>query len=204
MPVMDGYEATRLHRKREHANPSRRRTPIIALTAHAGAEASDICRTAGMDDFLSKPIQRQALADSLKLWLVKAQPGKTLFQLSKKTLASSGDCWDESAALKFLEDDEELLAELMQLFIENAPQQLDNLNSTLANKDFAALAQTAHTLKGMTGNFFAEPATRLAAELEFSANDARLTDLSAKTAELLDAVEQLISTLKFRMKRYLL
>ena len=66
MPVMDGYEATRKIREFE---AGRKRIPIIALTAHAMKGADDECRAAGMDAYLSKPIDKEQLEKSLQRWL---------------------------------------------------------------------------------------------------------------------------------------
>lgn len=67
MPVMDGIEATR--RIRDYEGGSTRHTPIIALTANALAEDRQTCFEAGMDDFLSKPIQPHVLMRKLEKWL---------------------------------------------------------------------------------------------------------------------------------------
>ncbi|HTE43018.1 MAG TPA: response regulator [Steroidobacteraceae bacterium] len=73
MPVMDGYEATRTIRDRE--KNSAQRIPIVALTAHAMKGASDECIAAGMDDYLSKPIDRQLLKACLERWLTEQKAG---------------------------------------------------------------------------------------------------------------------------------
>jgi len=64
MPVMDGLEATRTIRAREQALQAR--TPIIGLTAHATAHDAELCRTAGMDDYLTKPVRKDALLAAIR------------------------------------------------------------------------------------------------------------------------------------------
>ena len=66
MPVLDGYETTRKIREQEGDG---RRIPIIALTAHAMKGADNECRAAGMDDYLSKPIDKEQLQKILNRWL---------------------------------------------------------------------------------------------------------------------------------------
>jgi CheY-like chemotaxis protein len=66
MPHLDGYEATREIRREERDMRSVRRIPIIALTAHAMKGAADDCRRAGMDDYLTKPLDREQLRRCLK------------------------------------------------------------------------------------------------------------------------------------------
>lgn len=66
MPIMDGYEATRVWREQE----TKRRIPIVALTANASPENEENCITAGMDSVLSKPFRRQQLEMILSAWLV--------------------------------------------------------------------------------------------------------------------------------------
>jgi two-component system, sensor histidine kinase and response regulator len=66
---MDGYEATRTLRAREAGG---KRTPVVALTAHAIKGADDECYQAGMDDFLTKPIDRELLRRCLERWLKTA------------------------------------------------------------------------------------------------------------------------------------
>lgn len=69
LPILDGFEATRRWRARE-TGP---RLPIIALTAHAPGDVVEACRSAGMDDVLTKPFRREALAGVLAAWL-SAEP----------------------------------------------------------------------------------------------------------------------------------
>ena len=68
MPVMDGYEATRLWREREAARHSAR-IPIIALTASAIEGDRERCLVAGMDDYLAKPFTSASFLDIVQHWL---------------------------------------------------------------------------------------------------------------------------------------
>ena len=77
MPEMDGYELTLTIRK-EEKDKGKKRTPIIAITANALKEEVKVCRAAGMDDYLSKPLAKRDLGLMLKKWLGKE--GDTLHQ----------------------------------------------------------------------------------------------------------------------------
>jgi PAS domain S-box-containing protein len=216
MPVMDGYEATRALREREIAADDKLRTPITALTAHASIGEREKCLTAGMDDYLSKPVTRAELAVVMERWLgaPSAPEVATIAQncadeteiplslpLAKGEAEGRGianACWDEAAALKRLDDDQDLLAEMIDLFLEEAPVQLAELAAALSRTDLPALADAAHAIKGMAGHFCAETIIRLAVNLEHAARNAEDADFQSMTRDLTQATAALVDNLYSR------
>ena len=71
MPVLSGYDATRKIRDEENRGDVLKRTPIIAMTAHALKGDREKCLAAGMDDYISKPLERRKLIDVVMHWLAQ-------------------------------------------------------------------------------------------------------------------------------------
>lgn len=197
MPVMDGYEAVRTLRGQELSNNARR-IPVVALTAHAAAGEREKCISAGMDDFLSKPISRPELAKMLARWLDDStQNGNT--QDAKKVMMDTttpNACWDETAALKRLDDDQELLCDMIDLFLIETPSKILDLENALAHEDLATLADAAHAIKGMAGHFCADLLKTSAASLEDCARHNNVADLHAMTKVVTDAAISLTAALQ--------
>ncbi len=93
MPEMNGYEATRALRR---LSDDKRHTPVIAMTAHALPGERHKCFEAGMDDYLSKPVRREALAETLKKWLGKRQVAKQA-RITLRPIGQSNEELSESA-----------------------------------------------------------------------------------------------------------
>ena len=211
MPVMNGYEATRALREREMAGAcpgrsrgdSKSRTPIAALTAHASVGEREKCLSAGMDDYLSKPLGRADLAAVLRRWLGEpigsARGGKPSSAQSLPRAEPMG--WDESATLKRLDDDNDLLAEMIDLFLEEAPVSVAELGAALSRTDLLALADTAHAIKGMAGHFCAERIIRLAAVLEYAARNGADADFQLMIHDLSQATLNLVENLHIRKEQ---
>ncbi|MFZ2404482.1 MAG: response regulator [Methylobacter sp.] len=214
MPVMDGYEATRTLREREMAvacpehsrGDGKLRTPITALTAHASAGEREKCLAAGMDDYLSKPVIRADLTVVLERWLGAPNAPEIEPMMQDNTAETDRDglhaaieqpatCWDESAALKRLDDDNDLLVEMIDLFLEEAPVQLAEMDSALSRTDLLELADAAHAIKGMAGHFCAEKIIRLAVKLEQAARSGADADFQSMANDLTGATAELVDNL---------
>jgi len=162
MPVMDGFEATSVIRDRERAG--RARTPIIAMTAHAMAGDRERCLDAGMDDYVSKPIDLQLLLAALDRQVLKpsAAPESAPPPLDDLTRAQ---------VLAAMDDDESLLADVIGAFLGEAPVLLAQVQLALDAGDGAALERAAHTLKSCVGQLGATRAMAAGHALESCGRD---------------------------------
>jgi signal transduction histidine kinase/DNA-binding response OmpR family regulator len=198
MPIMDGYETVRYIRARELSLDNATRMPIIALTAHAAVGEREKCLAAGMDDHLSKPISRKQLEARLRQWFGLSMEHRTMTEESGKQTSEKALLWDEPQALKRLEGDQELLADIIELFLEESPTQVSALNEACQKADILALAETAHKIKGMAGHFCADVIVSLAAELENKARTNKLGDFNRMAEELIRVTKELTENLSLR------
>ncbi|MEI7892426.1 MAG: AAA family ATPase [Myxococcales bacterium] len=148
MPELDGLEATRRLRELRGRNA---RIPVIALTAHAMSGFREQCLEAGMNDYLSKPIERDKLAQCLERWLLHRHVRET------GPLSDPGAlvCFDRAGFVARLGNDEGLFQELLSAFVTQTGQQLEGLMKALESNDMSAMARTAHTLRGASATMSA-------------------------------------------------
>jgi PAS domain S-box-containing protein len=148
MPVIDGFEATRLIRQRESKTGIH--TPIIAMTAHAMKGDRERCLAAGMDEYLSKPIEVQALFDLIKQ--VGIAHHKNHLDASETAAANSGSLlsFDRSALMKRLDNDHDAIREVVQAFIETITGHFAAVERCLSVADFPGIGRAGHSIKGMS------------------------------------------------------
>ncbi len=177
MPVMDGLTATRRIREIEQ-DLGRRTTPIVALTANAMSGQLERCLEAGMNGFLSKPLEIARLHETLDRYGLGESP-----EIVDATPAAPGaeNVPVELARLHELTaGDPEFAHELATTFIDSGEQVLMEIHAALETLDRSALARAGHKLKGASANIYAEPLRVLAYELETHAvglDQPRLKDL---------------------------
>jgi CheY-like chemotaxis protein len=189
MPEMSGIEATAAIRQRELTAGGHLR--IVAMTAHAMAGDRDRCFAAGMDAYLSKPIDPVMLYATLEHSADGASPVAT-------RPAAAAAPIDREQLMARLGGDEDLLIEVAQLFIEDCPSRLGAIKSAIDARDAGAVRTTAHALKGAAANLSAarllaatQTLERLGIEGRMDAAPAAWRLLSVEAAAVIDVLRQI-------------
>ena len=188
MPEMDGFEATRLIRESEAAIG--RHTPIVAMTAHAMAGDRERCLAAGMDDYISKPLQKSEVLELVERiaagrnsaespaprGVIKGNPQPELAHSALRPFAgeSSGKAlpiFSREKLLDELDGDEALMQRMIALFHQNTPRLLEDIRGSIARHGAIDLARSAHALLSSLGAFGANDARHLTQELLAHAHD---------------------------------
>ena len=197
MPEMDGYDATRAIRKAEEKDSKQDHIPIVAMTAHAIKGDKERCLEAGMDDYLSKPISSGKLFDIISNIGANISGKLEADVLNGSVEKDPFDSLDIDK--KMIEDafdnDWEFFKEVVDLFVTDYPQMIDNLKLMIDLGDSAAFSRYAHSIKGMVRLFKADNSTQLAEGLEMKARTGDLSGLVDQVARLSDSLDHLKNSL---------
>lgn len=152
MPDMDGYTATEEIRKMEKYQ--NKHIPIIAMTAHALKGDREKCLLAGMDDYISKPIDVKALEASLTHWLgVNTSESPQAAEEDKMKPAKEPTAIIDMARIHTIfGDDTASIREFMQIFINSTEELLKELKTVINDRDVPSAKELFHRLKGSAGN----------------------------------------------------
>jgi PAS domain S-box-containing protein len=197
MPVMDGLSATCRIRKAEAQTG--RRLPVIALTAHAMEEHHDQCREAGMDGYLTKPLDTRDLDRVLTevlsgvSWRVDSPAEPARVNHARGEMHPADDSiLDRAEGLVHTGGDSALLDHLLRLYVEDLPKLLKEATTALQTADVDWLRRTAHTIKGSSSVVGAVGIQAIALRLE---NAAKQKDL-AGAGPLLEELQSSVSRLR--------
>jgi CheY-like chemotaxis protein len=201
MPEMDGFQATAAIRERERASGGH--VPIVAMTAHAMKGDRERCLAAGMDGYVSKPIQPAKLFEAIHALfpatgdVERAEPGSTTELDSTAAYRDSGDrpvnVADELLAR--LGGNRKRLAQLVDVFLEECPKLMARIRDAIDRGDAAGLQRAAHTLRGAVGALSEQGAFQAAGQLETIGTGGDLTDADAAFAILQRELARLTPTL---------
>ena len=186
MPEADGFQVIAAIRAREMAAGTGAHLPVIALTARARREDRQRCLAAGMDDFLVKPIQSDALWSAIDRVLV-----------NPAVHGSTSNLLDPAVLLAACGGDAAVLDKLCVALRRGLPSDIAEAETAVKSRDLAGVQRVAHRLGGVMGTFSTVAAT-LAAEMEdhaargdLEAARAAFERLRPMAAELLRLVERL-------------
>jgi CheY-like chemotaxis protein len=169
MPGMDGQATTRAIRKLPHLS---RQPWIVAMTAHARNEDREACLAAGMNDFLSKPVARADLAHAIDRCQGEPGWGESLAGSSAPGSAAAipwqvidASAWEELRTL--LGDEEEAgLTELIDLFLEDAPEQVAAVTAAAESRQAEAMIRAVHSLRSPAASLGAKRLATLCGDVE--------------------------------------
>ncbi|MGI9464493.1 MAG: response regulator, partial [Aestuariivirgaceae bacterium] len=205
MPVMDGYEATRLIRQRE-TELAKARVPVIALTAHVAGGPADQWRTVGMDDMITKPFTLETIANRLTTWLPKSCITAHLDIQSDESIGAAAVEQELQPVVdrQVIENlqlmsggNNDLLSKTSELFRQHGPQALAKVELAAESADLKALADAAHALKSMCANMGAVRSAAACNELEELARTGASFDIGGHitriSRELAEAIAEVDS-----------
>jgi two-component system sensor histidine kinase/response regulator len=217
MPVMDGYEATRRRRRLEHEE-GRDRVPIVAVTAHALADEREKVLRAGMDDFLTKPVQVSAIKQILQRWLSRAKrfssrpvpvpasaPAQKPVHDNVATLLTakagpSAPLAKGSGTRPLLDGGTPRSPRMCELFVQHSRDDLEFIQEATAIEDPESVRLRAHRLKGSSYSFGAQQLGDKAAELEKRALNGE-KNVDDTVQELIVLYKETLAVLKDETKR---
>lgn len=189
MPVMDGLEATRQIRQIQEA-PDKSSVPIVALSANAMKGEAERCRAAGMDDYLTKPLNPKAIEECLLRWLSSEEKG--IVQAPGTVQPIVAQPFDSIALNSRLIGDRDLVEVTLTMTIDELPNQLDQINAHLETRDINLLLAQLHRLKGIAANGSAILLAELCETLEQVAKSDGIDAVILRLPDLEQAISDFI------------
>ena len=189
MPEMDGLETTRAIEQNCQNGKIISKPRIVAMTANAMQGDREICLAAGMDDYLSKPINNSELVRVLaECPSVKSSGPMTIASINMSTLLE--------AAVDIGGEDPEFLIELIDSYLDNSQSLLQELYTSFAQKNFEVMLLTVHTLKSSSSVIGAKDLATLCRELETNLRNHKYEELDIKINKITDEYTNVKSELE--------
>ncbi|MBK8284479.1 MAG: response regulator [Ahniella sp.] len=209
MPVMDGYTSTRTMRKLEAEGQVTKR-PIVAMTANAMVGDREKCLAAGMDDYMSKPLNRNLIEQMLRKWLppgaqsrvVEATPASTPAPRPAPRFAPAPIAGGNDSAIdnRLVSDLMEIMgaefSELVRVYLEDTPKALSQLERAAQTNDVESLIAPAHSLKSTSANLGALRLSDMAKRLEHGARMGELGEPALLVAQIYNEYQRAAAQLR--------
>ena len=196
MPEMDGMQATRIIRD-PASKVLNHDIPIIAITASAMSGDEKKCLDAGMDEYLSKPIEPEALYGVLKKYLLDKEEvtaavdngcrgDSRIAPTPGSPIDPDKAVFDRAAFKKRMLDDEEIVKKIITGILQTMPAMMDQLRQYIADKDIDSAGRQAHTIKGAAANLGCALLREAALKMEMAST----SDDMGKISELMPGIEE--------------
>ena len=187
MPVLDGYETTRMLRQKGYLGT------IIALTASVVAGEKERCIAAGMDDYLTKPINEELLIDVINSW-IKEKPldipepefTQPLYSLEGLRIISKGR--------------EDFVTKMIELFCGQVPDALTNLNASFQENDLPQVSKLAHKLKSTIDHLEIKSIQRTIRDIEVLSEEGSRAELIPMIDEVNRVLNQVMEELQLELE----
>jgi len=189
MPEMDGFESTAIIREQEENSGVH--IPIIAMTAHAMRGDQDRCLAAGMDDYVSKPIDRELMFAAIERSVSGVMEDKATVVDKPEAEEPPLKPMDFESALQRFEGDSEFLDELTQEFLQYVQSELGSLRGAVEEGNTGEVERLAHGIKGAAANLDMQATSKVALQLEEMGRDSRLEGAVEVVDRLVEEVEKL-------------
>ncbi len=194
MPNVDGYQATQVIRRLEDTFARSSRIPIVAMTALAMQGDREKCLDAGMNDYITKPVNKAELLQLVQKWLTPEVRGAATAEFRDAgTRATEGETplpMDLAKAIDEFEGRRELLLAIVTEFLRRAEAQLEKMALAVKQADTETLRREAHAIKGGAANIHAAAVSLAAAQIE-----------DAVTTGSPDGIEQRVTVLEAELQR---
>lgn len=205
MPVMDGIEASRAIRSPD-SGVMNSQIPIIAMTAYALEGDREKCLEAGMNDYLSKPVNPQAMAKALERWL--PHHGLPVEELIMETKTENGNSdssscgrkkvsvYDREAMLIRTMGDEIVAHKILEAFIAEFPGMIDTLITSVSKGDTVSAERMAHTIQGSAASVSCDTIHEIALKMQKAGREGLLSEIEAMIPDLKEQLEKVKKIVK--------